>query len=140
MKEKGASWEKVAHHLVNDNASDVELADRLESTPQFVARVRADLGMAKFPRPLKPQMQPVAEVFAAHTVAVGDHLQWSGRTTRDGTPVFSNLETAYRVAFRLEHGQEPQGLVRVACTFPRCVRGAHLTDRVMREARREVPA
>ncbi|MFD9903859.1 hypothetical protein [Streptomyces sp. NPDC059063] len=125
---------------MNANASDVELADRLESTPDFIARVRGELGLAAYPRPLKPRKPSVAEEFEASTIVLGDHLVWLGRTTRDGTPLFTAAESAHRVAFRLHHGQEPQGQVRVDCTFSHCVKGEHQSDRVMREARREVRA
>lgn len=132
-----ASWERVAHELTHDNASDIEVAERLECRTDYIARVRSDLGMEEYPRPLVTAGASAAAVFAANaTLLEGGHRQWKGRVSRDGTPLFSNVETVNRVSFRLTYGTEPQGQVRVDCEWPHCVAGDHLTDRLMRKARR----
>ncbi|MGJ3559008.1 hypothetical protein ACR6C2_08515 [Streptomyces sp. INA 01156] len=55
-------------------------------------------------------------------------------------PLIDNVTTACRVAFRMVHGREPEGQVRVSCVMKHCVEGSHLTDRLMRETARAVDA
>ncbi|MGJ3559006.1 hypothetical protein ACR6C2_08505 [Streptomyces sp. INA 01156] len=43
--------------------------------------------------------------------------------------------TAYRLAFRLHHGREPEGRMVGTCRIKRCVAGAHLEDNVLRAAK-----
>lgn len=78
------------------------------------------------------------DAFHQHAVAVeGGHLHWTGPTSgRGGTPVVAfagQVETGYRLAFRQHHEREPEGYVRPTCTYPRCLAGGHLADRVMRD-------
>lgn len=77
-------------------------------------------------------------VFEGRTVAVdGGHLHWTGATTgTSGTPVVAlggQVVTAYRLAFVWHHDRQPEGNVRPRCAYPRCVAGAHLADRRIRE-------
>ena len=71
----------------------------------------------------------------------GGHRVWLGRCVKDGgTPLFNERVTAGRVAFRMQHGREPEGHVHVECELPHCVEGLHLSDGRMRaEARRAAP-
>lgn len=75
--------------------------------------------------------------FAERTVAVdGGHLHWSGTTGARGTPVVAyggQVETAYRLSFRWHHKREPVGNVKPTCSYPCCVAGGHLVDRLIRE-------
>ncbi|MFD9107162.1 hypothetical protein [Streptomyces bottropensis] len=69
--------------------------------------------------------------------ATDGHTIWTGPTDGGGKPTIwtrSKALSGWRVAFRAHHGREPDGRVRVACDEPRCVNGAHLTDRRIREA------
>jgi hypothetical protein len=76
------------------------------------------------------------EAFRRHTEPVdGGHVRWTGPTPK-GLPTFwfaRRPHTAYRVAFRLEHGRDPDGLVKPGCDRPQCVAGPHLEDRPMRK-------
>ncbi|MFJ2206028.1 hypothetical protein [Streptomyces microflavus] len=80
------------------------------------------------------------DAFDSHIVEVeGGHLQWTGATTVDGTPVVafdSQVETGYRLAFRWHHEREPVGPVRPTCGYGGCLTGEHLADRQLREKRR----
>lgn len=79
------------------------------------------------------------EEFEARTVRVRcGHRRWRGRTTADGAPMAGRTESVYRIAFRLHHGRQPEGQVRhtADCRLKHCVEGAHLTDRIIREAAR----
>lgn len=145
MTGSGASWEGVAHVLGREQVSDHELAERLSCAPGFIARVRHDLRMPSFPIPkpdtriVRPPLEAERERFEAQSIVTQDgHRTWIGRHTEDGTPLFSAAVTAYRMAFRLQHGEEPEGQVRVECVVDRCVEGLHLSDRLMRERARGV--
>lgn len=139
----GASWEGVAHVLEREDVCDVDLAARMHCAPGFIARVRSDLRMPAFPIPVpttrlaRPVLERDREQFEAQSVVTVDgHREWLGRRTEDGIPLFSSGVTAYRVAFRLEHGEEPEGNVRVECVLDTCVEPLHLSDRIMRERAR----
>ena len=134
-----ASWEMVAHVLSEEPVTDVALASRLDCPPEFVAGVRENLGMPPLPGVVPPARRPnplgrlQREKFARLAVVIEDgHREWRGRYT-EGTPIFNEGLTAYRIAFRLEHGEEPVGHIRVECGRDKCVEGLHLSDRLMRE-------
>lgn len=131
------SWESVAFLLRQEDASDVELADRLGCGSSLIAGVRESLGMPPFPRRLRPLVAAEKERFDELSApARGGHRVWLGRFTQGGVPLFSPHETVHQVVFRLTHQQEPVGKVRVACGFPHCVEGPHQADRIMRDAAR----
>jgi hypothetical protein len=56
-----------------------------------------------------------------------------------GRRSFGRKESALRVAFRMTHGRDPIGPVRVGCRTPWCVAGPHLTDRLLRTQRTLTP-
>lgn len=67
------------------------------------------------------------------------HARWTGPRAESGHPVVwigpSNRKLSVaRLAFRAHHGREPVGQVRVGCTEPGCIAGAHLADRIIRTA------
>lgn len=141
----GVSWERVAHVLERESVCDVELAARLTCPPGFVARVRHDLGMPSFPIPVpetriaRPVTEADRKLFEEQSVVTADgHRVWLGRRNVDGTPIFATGVTAYRLAFRLQYGEEPEGHTRVECVVQQCVEGLHLSDRLMRERARGV--
>jgi hypothetical protein len=129
------SWENIARILQREAAvSDVELAYRLGCRRGLVAQVRAELGLAPMPLPADMErMTPELVVMMNSLLTAGGHRRWKGRCTREGVPLVDHFTTAARVVFRMTHGREPEGQVRVSCAIKHCVAGEHLTDRVMRE-------
>jgi hypothetical protein len=91
-------------------------------------------------RPLPTSFE---DVFRTHTEdADGGHIRWTGPVTHQ-TPAVrfdSRLQSAYRVAFRLHHGREPEGLAMPVCDMPLCVAGGCLEDRPMRQHTRQLYA
>jgi hypothetical protein len=84
-------------------------------------------------RPARPQS--AQEAFGQLAQATGDgHVLWTGPTHRGtpGLPWQGTTLSPLRMAFRLHHGREPEGIVRSACTVPYCVAGPCLQDRPMR--------
>ncbi|MDQ1018804.1 hypothetical protein [Streptomyces afghaniensis] len=129
-----ASWENIARVLRGEVVSDVELAYRLGCRRGLVAQVRADLQLAPMPLPVgMDRMTPELVVMMNALFMPGGHRRWNGRRTRDGVPLVDHFTTAARVVFRMTHGREPEGQVRVGCAIKHCVEGSHLVDRVMRE-------
>lgn len=143
MKKTRASWENIADILGRETVKDTDLAARLECTPEFVARVRHDLGMPadEVPQVVRKEVTPPLtdqERYDKLSVPVeGGHRKWTGRFHRHtGTPLFNRNLTVYAAAFRLHHGMKPVGNVLVECDYPRCVEATCLSDRLMREQRR----
>ncbi|WP_327421876.1 hypothetical protein OG763_15170 [Streptomyces sp. NBC_01230] len=132
------SADEIAAAL-DGTVSNLAVARELGVGPERVRRVRVKEGVPVYPRGRRGSGESWAEAFAARTLAVdGGHLDWTGSLSEHGTPVLRvsrETETAYRYAFRVHHGREPQGKSGPVCGFPRCVAGAHLEDRVMREER-----
>ncbi|MEW2568414.1 hypothetical protein [Streptomyces sp. NPDC047070] len=124
-------WERVAQLLKSERLSNPAVAERCGVTVRFAARVRADLGLPAYH--YRRQMWSQAEFDSKTILLRGGHRVWRGRVSRDGTPMASRDESAYRIGFRLHHGREAVGPVRGTCTKKWCVAGAHRTDKVMRD-------
>ncbi|WP_328638450.1 hypothetical protein [Streptomyces canus] len=137
------SYEAVARALESGDPrelSDRALAGRFNVEEEFVARVRAELGVPLFNAGRRARREVVEAAYLAHVEDVeGGHQRWTGTVTRDGVPMVTTRfgqESAHRVAFQLETGRPPVGYVRVSCTYPHCVARGHQADRRLREERR----
>ncbi|MCX4609494.1 hypothetical protein [Streptomyces mirabilis] len=129
-----ATWENIARVLVCETVSDAELAYRLGCRRGLVARVRSSLGQAPMPLPVMAgKLTAETRLMIGAVLTSGGHRRWVGRRTRDGVPLIDAHTTVQRVAFRMAHGRDPEGQVRVGCVMKHCVEGTHLTDRLMRE-------
>lgn len=92
------------------------------------------------PRRSRPRPASLEEAFQQHIEQVADgHVRWTGSTCHSTPVVWFNGSTysAYKVAFRVHHGREPEGTVTSACTMPHCVAGTHVEDRPMRLRKRQ---
>jgi Zn ribbon nucleic-acid-binding protein len=72
-----------------------------------------------------------------------DHMEWSGVRDRDSYPLLrhaSRQHSAFRIAFRIAKGREPEGQVWPSCGRDRCVKPGHHTDRADRQAEKRVDA
>ncbi|WP_406168953.1 hypothetical protein [Streptomyces sp. NBC_00996] len=113
------------------------IAEALNVSPKTVRLTREAL---KLPAPSRgrPQNQAADDVYRAGTEPVeGGHLRWTGAHTSSGVPLIrshSKQETVYRIAFRLHYGRDPEGNATPGCGMPGCVAGAHLADRLLRQA------
>jgi hypothetical protein len=88
----------------------------------------------------KHRAKSLKEAFSRHAVRDdGGHVRWTGTTSHTTPSVWFQGATysAYKVAFRLHHGREPEGTVTSGCDVPHCVAGAHVEDRPMRHAKQE---
>lgn len=116
--------------------SDAELGYRLDCSPDLVARVRESLGMDPMPLPPHNARLPREERLMIWSRPLpGGHRRWLGRVSSShGVPLINNV-SALRIAFRMEHGREPEGPVFRDCRRSWCISGPHLTDQVLRAAR-----
>lgn len=92
------------------------------------------------PRRAKRRPASMEEAFRAHAEPVdGGHVRWTGATSHTTPTVWFGGTTysAYKVAFRIQHGRDPEGTVTSSCDMPGCVAGAHVEDQPMRRRRQE---
>ncbi|MFF5668870.1 hypothetical protein ACFY8S_01820 [Streptomyces hygroscopicus] len=126
--------------LAQDDVSNAAAAAELGCGWRRVDEVRKRVGLPVYMRGRRAAYSSWEEAFAEQSEPVeGGHRRWTGPRERSGTPVVrhrTSIQTAYRVAFRLHHGREPQGNVTRSCEIPGCVAGEHQRDRVMREAQK----
>ncbi|MFD0209191.1 hypothetical protein ACFVH9_08635 [Streptomyces hirsutus] len=127
-------WERIARLLKEGPISDGEASRRLHVRKRAIAAVRADLGIPKYV--VRRGKEWTREDYEELSVPLtGGHRRWRGRINRDGVPMAGKDLTAYRLAFRLHHGREPEGRMVGTCRIKRCVAGAHLEDNVLRAAK-----
>ncbi|RPE40223.1 Homeodomain-like domain-containing protein [Streptomyces sp. Ag109_O5-1] len=118
--------------------SDRQIARQLGVHRDQVIRARRLLGIPA--GPTFPQPKAVEDLFRERVEEVdGGHLKWRGFRNERGTPVLKHRsrgalrnETAYRVAWRLQHDREPEGLVLPGCGYDQCVAPGHVEDRRLR--------
>lgn len=105
-----------------------------------VARTRAALGLPKA-KPGYKAATSVEDLFWRRARPLDNgHMEWTGTRT-NGVPTVRHggrAHTAYRLAFRIAHGREPDGHVRPGCGRDGCVAPACQTDRATRAEARKV--
>lgn len=125
--------------LLRAGHSNAAIARQTGIDPQTAASARVALGLPKH-RPGRTPATSVEELFRARAKqAEGGHLAWTGTRTYDGTPVVrysGHLQSAYRIAFTIRHGRDPEGHVRPGCDHDGCVHPDHVEDRPMRQRNR----
>ncbi|MER6534363.1 hypothetical protein ABT215_11230 [Streptomyces sp900105755] len=113
---------------------DRTIARQLAVSIGSVTRARTLLGVKAARRGIK-QAGTVEDLFWRRTQPADDgHLLWTGSRTTKGTPVLKwggrsgDSYTAYRIAYRIHHGHDPQGTCYPACEQPGCVAPSHIAD------------
>ncbi|MEV4438217.1 helix-turn-helix domain-containing protein [Streptomyces sp. NPDC049577] len=124
--------------LLREGLSNHAIARELGCDRHRVGALRHELGIA--PVPLQPLT--LEQKWEARTRPVeGGHLEWTGeRQSTSGTPVLRYRERSYSpaaIAFRIQHGREPEGYVRADCGFKHCVAPGHVDDMSARLRTRE---
>jgi DNA-binding CsgD family transcriptional regulator len=129
--------------LQSGSMTETAIAAKLGISRPTVHKIRAEYGL---PAPLRgstPKHASVEDAYRAHAIPTTDgHTRWTG-SWQNVTPIVQHrhsTRSAYKIAFRLHHGRDPQGLVKPGCDHSGCVAGAHLTDTAMRRATREAAA
>ena len=96
-----------------------------------VTRARAELGLPKARGGIKAAGSPEDLFWRRAQPVDGGHFEWTGHRTNRGTPMLGwkgGHYSALRVAYRIRHGQDPQGYAFVACDHPGCVAPGHVGD------------
>ncbi|CAM5481704.1 MULTISPECIES: hypothetical protein [Streptomyces] len=126
--------------LAGEDVSNRAVAQKFGISDRRVDLVRKRVGLPPYMRGRRPIYSSWAEAFTEQSEPVeGGHRRWTGTREKRGTPVVrfrASIQTAYRVAFRLHHGREPEGNLTRSCQIPGCVAGEHQQDRVIREAQK----
>lgn len=132
--------------LLRAATPDIRIAEQLHVSPKTVRAARRAL---RLPAPKRggatARYASIEETFRAHIEpADGGHVRWTGYVdAASDLPVVcyrKEQQPAPRVAFRLHYGRDPVGRVRQTCQGPRCLAGAHLADRLIREANQRADA
>ncbi|MFD7884052.1 hypothetical protein ACFV3N_16635 [Streptomyces bauhiniae] len=126
--------------LLTAGHSDSHIARQLGVDARAtVARARAALGLPKAKPGCKAAASP-EDLFRRRTKPTNDgHLLWTGSRSRAGAPSLRhggrNL-SAYRIAFRIANGREPEGKALPTCDRDGCVQ--HVGDRQDRAREKRV--
>jgi len=115
--------------------SDTEVARGLHVDRKAVAKARAALSIPKHPRGPEPAAT-VEDLFQQRVAPTeGGHMEWTGYVAHT-TPALRHqgrLTSAYRVAFRIANGREPEGYALPSCGRDGCVMPGHHADRADRK-------
>ncbi|WP_431980052.1 hypothetical protein [Streptomyces qinglanensis] len=121
--------------LLREGLSDRRIARQLRASTKVVAATREALGVPKH-RPGRSPAVSLEDAFRSRTEPVaGGHLRWCGHHGTGGVPIVcfrGRKVSAYRVAFRIAHGREPQGYCTSECAYPGCVAPQCVEDEVLR--------
>ncbi|NUO42459.1 MAG: hypothetical protein HOV82_10510, partial [Streptomyces sp.] len=128
--------------LLRAGYGDRTIARQVGVSIGSVTRARAELGMPKARGGIKGAGS-IEDLFWRRVKPTDDgHLEWTGTITNKGTPVLKwggrsgRNHTAYRVAFRIANGTEPNGRTNATCGHPNCVAPDHVADAAVRYSRR----
>lgn len=126
--------------LLRAGHSDAAIARQLHVDKKTAAKAREALDLPKS----KPGRRPAAsaeDLFWRRVKPTDDgHMEWSGFSS-GGTPCLRHggrNQTAYRVAYRIAKGREPEGKALPSCGREHCVKPGHHADRADRAEARKV--
>lgn len=126
--------------LIHEGLSNTTIARRLHVATKTVRATRECLGLPPS-RHGYSQGLTLEETWRARARAVdGGHLEWTGQRNSHGVPVLKHggrRLSAYRIAFRIRAGRDPEGVVWPACGMPGCVAPDHLDDNAIRQRDRQ---
>ncbi|MGW1039856.1 hypothetical protein [Streptomyces sp. NPDC002547] len=130
--------------LLHAGFGDRTIARQLSMPLRDVTRARQDLRIPPA-RSGNKRTESLEDLFWRRVKPVdGGHLEWTGYRNNTGAPSFKyggrggQMYSAYRVAFRIANGRDPEGYALPSCGFDGCVKPGHHEDRVMREQERNL--
>lgn len=128
--------------LLRAGYSDRAIGRQLNTDPKAVSAARAALSLPKA-RPGKKPAATAEDLFWRRVQPTDDgHMEWTGYSI-GGTPALRHggrHHTAYRIAYRIATGRDPEGNARPSCGRDHCVKPGHHADRADREREKRVDA
>lgn len=121
--------------LLRGGASNKDVCQQIDVDHRTVAKIRREQGIPRHASGRKSYATAEEAYRARVEPAGGRHLRWTGGQSSAGTPVFMHdgrTLSAYRVAFTIRTGREPQGHVFPACDVPGCVAPECMDDTAAR--------
>lgn len=128
--------------LLKAGLSDTAIARQLGvDRERTVAPARAALGLPKH-KPGRTAAGTPEDLFWKRVKPTDDgHMEWTGYRNNTGAPSIRhggrNL-SAYRLAYRIANGREPDGYALPSCGRDACVKPGHHGDRADRAEARKV--
>ncbi|MFD4569348.1 hypothetical protein ACFWOX_33925 [Streptomyces sp. NPDC058467] len=129
--------------LLRAGLPDRTIARELHVDAKNVAAARERLGLPK----AKPGRKPAAaaeDLFWRRVQPTDDgHMEWTGYRDKSGVIGLRHggtFYTAYRLAFRIATGRDPEGYALPTCEHEHCVKPGHHADRLDREREQRVDA
>jgi len=126
--------------LLHAGHSDAAIARQLHVDKTTAAKARAALGLPKAKSGFKAAATP-EDLFWKRVKPTDDgHMEWTGfhMASTPGLRHGGRNQTAYRIAYRIANGREPEGHALPNCGRAHCVKPGHHADRVDRQQDRRV--
>ncbi|MEV6614247.1 hypothetical protein AB0N31_10565 [Streptomyces sp. NPDC051051] len=127
--------------MLRAGATLQEISDVTGVSPPTSVKVRRILGIPTPQRGM--QARSIGQTIDRYLEHHGDgHARWTGPFANGQPQLWANgrCYAARREIFRSHHGRTPEGTVRTTCTQPGCIAGAHLADRIHRQAEQQLDA
>lgn len=122
--------------LVRAGLSNAAAARQLRVSTETVRATRRALGLPPSRHGYRGGLS-LEEAWAARTRPVdGGHLEWTGHRNDHGVPKLHHAgrkHSAYKIAFRIRTGRDPEGRAHPSCGHPGCVAPAHIDDTAIRQ-------
>ena len=128
--------------LLRAGLPDRTIARQLHVDHTTVAAARRALRLPKHTSGVKAAATPEDLFWRRVKPTDDDHMEWTGYHT-GGTPCLRHggtVHTAYRIAYRIATGRDPQGYALPSCGRDHCVKPGHHADRADRAREKRVDA
>ncbi|MEV4335723.1 hypothetical protein [Streptomyces sp. NPDC049590] len=125
--------------LLHAGHSNSAIARQLNVDAKKVAAARAALGLPKAKSGYKAAASP-EDLFWRRTQPTDDgHMLWAGSRNSKGAPYLihgGRCHSAYKLAYRIAKGRDPEGYALPSCDRDGCVKPGHHADRADRAQNR----
>lgn len=122
-------------NLLRQGLSNKDVVQQIDIHHVTVAKIRREQGIPPHHSGRK-SYATAEEAFHARTQPQsGRHLRWTGALSGSNTPTVMHAGrtlSAYRIAFQIRTGREPEGKVFPACDVPLCVAPECMDDTAAR--------
>ncbi|MFE7232528.1 hypothetical protein ACFVAF_18080 [Streptomyces sp. NPDC057596] len=127
--------------LLHAGYSDRTIARQLQVDAKEVGKARKALKLPKATSGPKAAGSPEDLFWRRVKPSDDGHMEWTGYRNNSGAPSLRHggrNQSAYRLAFRIANGREPDGYALPSCGRDGCVKPGHVSDRADREREQRV--